>query len=161
MDLKMFLSRPSEHLHKYPDVLKAIYNDTAKENPDADFLLEAINAIQKLSTASQLRTFQAAMGKGPTGKYQWHDLVSKDVLDTLTKKEAKRQAYVAWVAPPLTRLTLLHRIIFEVIQGEMMYVKDLESIGTVRTHSNSRNLLRILKMMNRCMLSLCATPHPL
>ena len=94
MDLKMFLTRPSEHLHKYPDVLKAIYSDTAKENPDAEFLLEAVNAIQKLSTASQLRTFQAAMGKGPTGKLQWHDLVSREVLDGLSKKEQKRQACV-------------------------------------------------------------------
>ena len=92
MDLKMFLSRPSEHLHKYPDMLKAIYDDTARENPDADFLLEAANANQQLSTASQLRTFQAAMGKGPTGKLSWHDLVPKDLLSTLSKKEAKRQA---------------------------------------------------------------------
>jgi hypothetical protein len=92
MDLKMFLTRPSEHLHKYPDMLKAIYDDTAKENPDADFLLEAVHAIQKLSTASQLRTFQAAMCKGPAGKLGYHDLVSKEVLSSMSKKEMKRQA---------------------------------------------------------------------
>ena len=54
------------------------------------------------------------MGKGPAGKWEWFDLVSPDVLATLSKGEQKRQ-----------------NIIFELIKGEMAYVKDLENIETV------------------------------
>ena len=55
------------------------------------------------------------MGKGITGKWEWHDLVSTELRESLPKKEAKRQA-----------------ITFELIKGEMAYVKDLEAIDTVR-----------------------------
>jgi hypothetical protein len=48
--------------------------------------------MRNLSTISQLRTFQSAMGRGPTGKLQWHDLVAPEVRETIPKKEAKRQA---------------------------------------------------------------------
>ena len=100
IDLKSFLSRPSEHLQKYPDLLEAIFNETAEGNPDADFLLEAIQAIRKLQSVSQLRTFQAAMGKGPTGRLEWHELVSEEVRTTMTKQEQKRQAYVTVFLTP-------------------------------------------------------------
>lgn len=92
MDLKTFLNRPTEHLQKYPTVLEAIFNETAEGNPDADFLLEAIQAIKQLQTVAQLRTFQAAMGKGPTGKLEWYDLTPEDVREAMTKQEAKRQS---------------------------------------------------------------------
>ncbi|KAH7922215.1 Dbl homology domain-containing protein [Leucogyrophana mollusca] len=110
LDLKHFLTRPSEHLQKYPLALEAIMNETTEGNPDAYYLAEAIQAIKNLQNVSQLRTFQTAMGKGPTGKWEWHDLVAKDVRESL-KGEAKRQS-----------------IIFELIKGEMAYVKDLENI---------------------------------
>ncbi|EIN06223.1 Dbl domain-containing protein [Punctularia strigosozonata HHB-11173 SS5] len=111
LDLKHFLSRPSEHLQKYPVLLDAVYKETVVGNPDADFLLEAIQAIKSLQTVAQLWTFQSAMCKGPTGKFEWFDLVPEDVRSAIPKKEAKRQA-----------------IIFELIKGEMGYVKDLENI---------------------------------
>ncbi|KAF7317883.1 hypothetical protein MKEN_00876200 [Mycena kentingensis (nom. inval.)] len=111
MDLKHFLNRPSEHLQKYPVLLEAIYHETAVGNPDADYLLEAIGAIKNLQSVAQLRTFQTAMGKGTPGKWEWHDLVSADVRQEMRKEEAKRQA-----------------VIFELIKGEMAYVKDLENI---------------------------------
>ncbi|KAJ7065216.1 CNH domain-containing protein [Mycena amicta] len=111
MDLKHFLNRPSEHLQKYPVLLEAIYHETAVGNPDADYLLEAIGAIKNLQSVAQLRTFQTAMGKGTPGKWEWHDLVSPDVRQEMRKEEAKRQA-----------------VIFELIKGEMAYVKDLENI---------------------------------
>ncbi|KDR80795.1 hypothetical protein GALMADRAFT_60733 [Galerina marginata CBS 339.88] len=111
LDLKHFLNRPSEHLQKYPVLLEAVYNETAAENPDAEFLVEAIVAIKHLQSVAQLRTFQAAMGKGAPGKWEWHDIVSPDVREHFTKQEAKRQS-----------------IIFELIKGEMAYVKDLENI---------------------------------
>ena len=94
LDLKHFLSRPAEHLQKYPITLEAIMNETTEGNPDADFLKEAIEAIKKLQTVAQLWTFQAAMGKGPSGQLQWHNLVSEEYRKSLPKKEAKRQKYV-------------------------------------------------------------------
>jgi len=54
--------------------------------------MEAIEAIKNLQTVAQLRTFQSAMGKGITGKWEWHDLVSPEILKSLGKEEAKRQS---------------------------------------------------------------------
>ncbi|KAI0079115.1 hypothetical protein K474DRAFT_1659617 [Panus rudis PR-1116 ss-1] len=111
LDLKHFLNRPSEHLQKYPVTLEAICNETDGDNPDVDFLKEAIEAIKKLQGFVQLWTFQTSMGKGPAGKLEWHNLVPEEVRKSLPKKEAKRQ-----------------NIIFELIKGEMDYVRDLENI---------------------------------
>ncbi|KAF8626558.1 hypothetical protein AX15_004807 [Amanita polypyramis BW_CC] len=114
LDLKHFLSRPSEHLHKYPVLLEAILNETERDNPDADFLREAIEAFRNLQRIMQLRTFQTAMGKGTPGKWEWHDLVPPELRQAFSKQEAKRQS-----------------IIFELIKGEMAYVKDLENIESM------------------------------
>ncbi|KAL1707909.1 CNH domain-containing protein [Schizophyllum commune] len=114
LDLKHFLNRPSEHLQKYPVLLEAVYNETTEGNADADYLKNAIDALKNLQSAAQLRTFQSAMGKGTPGKWEWHDLVTPEVRQRLVKDEQKRQA-----------------IIFEVIKGEMAYVKDLENIGVM------------------------------
>ncbi|KAJ7623683.1 signal transducer [Roridomyces roridus] len=111
LDLKHFLNRPAEHLQKYPVLLDAIFHETAEGNPDADYLVEAIGAIKNLQSVAQLRTFQTAMGKGAPGKWEWHDLVAPEVRTALPKEEQKRQS-----------------IIFELIKGEMAYVKDLENI---------------------------------
>ena len=92
MDLKHWLNRPSEHLHKYPVVFEAIRTETAEGNPDVDFLKEAVEAMRNLQGIAQLRTFQTAMGKGPTGKFEWHNLVPEDVRNGIAKQEAKRQA---------------------------------------------------------------------
>ncbi|KAF8202439.1 CNH domain-containing protein [Pholiota molesta] len=114
LDLKAFLNRPSEHLQKYTVLLEAALKETAPENSDAEFLVEAIDAIKNLHAISQLWTFQAAMGKGAPGKWEWHDIVSPEVREHFTKQESKRQA-----------------IIFELIKGEMAYVKDLENIQSM------------------------------
>ena len=90
--MKHFLNRPSEHLQKYPVTLEAIRAETAVGNPDADYLAEAIEAIKNLQSVAQLRTFQSAMGRGAAGKWEWHDLVSPEVRQSLLKQEAKRQA---------------------------------------------------------------------
>lgn len=111
LDLKHFLSRPSEHLQKYPPTLEAICKETTEGNPDIEFLKEAIEAIKKLQTVAQLWTFQSAMNKGPSAKLEWYNLVPEEVRKAMPKKEAKRQS-----------------IIFELIKGEMDYVKDLENI---------------------------------
>ncbi|PFH46667.1 hypothetical protein AMATHDRAFT_69289 [Amanita thiersii Skay4041] len=104
LDLKHLLSRPAEHLQKYPMSLEAVLKETERGNPDADFLQEATEAIKNLQSVSQLRTFQNAMGKGTPGKWEWHDLVSQEVRKG---------------------------IIFELIKGEMAYVKDLENIDVM------------------------------
>jgi hypothetical protein len=54
--------------------------------------MEAIEAIKNLQTVAQLRTFQSAMGKGVTGKWEWPDLVANDIRKSLTKEENKRQS---------------------------------------------------------------------
>ncbi|KAK1225868.1 Rho guanine nucleotide exchange factor [Marasmius sp. AFHP31] len=114
LDLKHFLNRPSEHLQKYPVLLEAILKETAEGNPDTSYLKEAIDSIKDLQTFAQLRTFQLAMGKGAAGKWEWHDLVSTELRKKMKKEEAKRQS-----------------IIFELIKGEMAYVKDLENINVM------------------------------
>ncbi|KAF7971187.1 hypothetical protein HWV62_21862 [Athelia sp. TMB] len=111
LDLRHFLTRPSEHLQKYPVLLEAIHGATTEGNPDSDFVMSAVEAIKNLQSVAQLRTFQCAMGRGAAGKWEWHDLVSTDVRQALPKGEAKRQS-----------------IIFELIKGEQAYVKDLENI---------------------------------
>ncbi|KAG6816279.1 hypothetical protein H0H87_007316 [Tephrocybe sp. NHM501043] len=114
LDLKHFLNRPTEHLQKLPGGLEAILKVTEPENADYEALETAIEAIKNLQAVAQLATFQSAMGRGAPGKWEWHDLVSADVMQGLVKGEMKRQA-----------------IIFELIKGEMAYVKDLESIGSM------------------------------
>ncbi|KAH8833385.1 CNH domain-containing protein [Flagelloscypha sp. PMI_526] len=114
LDLKHLLNRPPEHLQKYPVLLDAIHNETARGNPDGEFLVTAIDAIRSLNGVAQLKTFQMAMGRGTPGKWEWHDLAGPEVREKMTKDEMKRQA-----------------IIFELIKGEMAYVKDLENIGVM------------------------------
>ena len=89
MDLKHWLNRPSEHLHKYPVVFEAIRSETAEGDPDIDFLNEAVGAMKNLQGIAQLRTFQKAIGKGPT---EWYSLVPEGVRNEIGKQEAKRQA---------------------------------------------------------------------
>ncbi|KAA1475511.1 Dbl-like domain-containing protein [Dentipellis sp. KUC8613] len=114
IDLKVFLNRPSEHMQKYQLTLEAIAKETAEGNPDADYLMEAVEAFKSLQVVCHLQTFQHAMCRGPTGKYEWHNLVADDVRKDIAKKEQKRQS-----------------IIFELIKGEMQYVKDLENIDVI------------------------------
>lgn len=92
MDLKHFLNRPSDHLQKYPVLLEAILEKTEEENPDTEFLKEAISTIKSLHSFAQLKTFQTAMGKGTPGKWEWHDVVSPELMKSMPKKEVKRQA---------------------------------------------------------------------
>lgn len=72
-------------------LLEAICKETTEGNPDIEFLREAISAIKKLQTVAQLWTWQSAMGKGTTGKLEWHNLVAEDVRETQSKTEIKRQ----------------------------------------------------------------------
>ena len=92
LDLRHYLNRPSEHLQKYPVLLDAIINETHRGNPDGEFLQEAIDAIKSLQQVAQLRTFQSAMCKGFTAKWEWNDLVSREMIKGLSKEEIKRQS---------------------------------------------------------------------
>ncbi|KAG9103502.1 hypothetical protein FRC06_010384 [Ceratobasidium sp. 370] len=114
LDLKYFMHRPQEHLTKYLTILETILNDTEKENADAEYLAEAMQSIRNLHSVAQLRTFQSAMCRGNSGKLEWHNLVSAEVRDGMSKQEVKRQS-----------------VIFELIKGEMEYVKDLELLDSL------------------------------
>jgi hypothetical protein len=91
-DLKHYLNRPREHLKKYPILLEAIVRETAESDPDRDHVQEAIAAIQNLQNDAQLWTFQSAMGKEGTSRWEWHDLVSQDAMMRCSKEEVKRQS---------------------------------------------------------------------
>ena len=66
--------------------------ETDESNPDGDYLREAINVIRDLQDVAQLQTFQSAMTKGSTSKWEWHNLVSQDKKEGFTKEEMKRQS---------------------------------------------------------------------
>ena len=83
---------PQEHLTKYPTILETILNDTEKENADTEYLTEAMQSIRNLQSVAQLRTFQSAMCRGSSGKLEWHNLVSTEIRDGLSKQEVKRQS---------------------------------------------------------------------
>ncbi|KAG8970658.1 hypothetical protein FRC05_000516 [Tulasnella sp. 425] len=114
LDLKHFIGRPSDHLRNYPVLLDATLKETDSENPDVDFLSAAAQAIRNLSSVAQLRTFQNGMARNPNGPKDWHQLVSKEILEATPKKEQQRQS-----------------VIFELIFGEMEFVRDLETIETL------------------------------
>ena len=61
-------------------------------DPDVDLLTEAVGAMRNLQSLAQLKAFQTAMGKGPMGKFEWHELVPEDVRIGIPKQVAKRQA---------------------------------------------------------------------
>ena len=79
-------------MQNYSVLLDAVFRETAAENPDSEFLVEAIEAIKNLQSIAQLRTFQSAMGKGAPGKWHWYDVVPAEIIkEKFSKKEAKRQ----------------------------------------------------------------------
>ncbi|KIK57123.1 hypothetical protein GYMLUDRAFT_247376 [Collybiopsis luxurians FD-317 M1] len=95
-----------------------------EENPDESYLREAIRAMRALWGYAKVKTFQMSMnieasenngGKGSMGdaavKWEWFDLTSEEERKEIGKAEMKRQA-----------------IIFELIKGEMRYVRDLENV---------------------------------
>jgi hypothetical protein len=127
-DIKYLISRPSTQLQRYPAVLDAILNSTDPNDPDRDFLVEALSSIQNLSAMSQLKHFHASKGRGPAGKLEWHDLVPEEQRKSMDKKEQKRQMCVC--ACHLGGLAD-SRQIWELIKGEMEYVADLETIDTL------------------------------
>lgn len=73
-------------------MLEAVLSATVEGNPDGDFLMEAIQAIKQLQSVSQLRTFQAAMCKGPTANMDYAHLISEDFRESLPRQELKRQS---------------------------------------------------------------------
>lgn len=79
-------------MKNYAVLFEAIQKETAKEDPDVELIGKAIVAVKKLGVTAQLCTFQSAMGRGPTGKLEWFDLVPEDVKSKIPKKAAKRQA---------------------------------------------------------------------
>lgn len=48
--------------------------------------------MKDLEGIAQFRTSQMAMCKGPTEKYEWHDLVAEDVRSWIPKQVANCQS---------------------------------------------------------------------
>lgn len=92
LDLKHYLNRPVEHLQKYRVLMEAIYKETDRSNPDGEFLTEAIKALHKLQTLSQVHTFQETVMRGSAKKWDWSDLVTPTERQYFTREEAKRQS---------------------------------------------------------------------
>jgi RHO1 GDP-GTP exchange protein 1/2 len=69
-----------------------VERETDMSDPDGDYLREAINVIRDLQDVAQLQTFQSAMGKGSTSKWEWHNLVSQNKKQGFTKEEISRQS---------------------------------------------------------------------
>lgn len=90
-DIKYLVTRPSTQLQRYPAVIEAILNSTEEDDPDRDFLVEALATIQNLTAMSQLKHFHASKGRGPAGKLEWQDLVPEEQRKSIDKKEQKRQ----------------------------------------------------------------------
>ena len=70
-------------------MLEAILNATEKDDPDRDFLVEALSSIQNLSAISKLKLFHASKGRGI--KMQWFEIVPEEERKLIDKKEQKRQ----------------------------------------------------------------------
>ncbi|OXG26963.1 hypothetical protein C359_04993 [Cryptococcus neoformans Bt120] len=113
-DIRHLITRPSAQLQRYPALLEGILNVTDSDDPDREFLSQALQSIQFISSLSQLKLFHASKGRGPASKLEWFDLVTEEDRKTIPKKEQKRQM-----------------LIWELIQGEIQYVADLEVLGTV------------------------------
>ena len=131
-DIKYLVTRPSTQLQRYPAVIEAILNATASDDPDQDFLVEALSSIQNLSAISQLKLFHASKGRGPAGKLQWFDLVPEEQRNLMDKKEQKRQMLAHLLS--MQAVTNERRQIWELIEGEMEYVADLETIENLFVH---------------------------
>jgi hypothetical protein len=86
------LNRPVEHLQKYRVLLEAIYKETNRNNHDGDYLTEAIKALNKLQTLSQVHAFQETVMRGSTKVWGWSDLVTPLERQYFTREEAKRQS---------------------------------------------------------------------
>lgn len=120
-DIRHLITRPSAQLQRYPALLEGILNVTESDDPDREFLSQALHSIQSISSLSQLKLFHASKGRGPASKLEWFDLVNEEERKTIPKKEQKRQM-----------------LIWELIQGEIQYVADLEVLGTVSHRSTLR-----------------------
>ena len=92
MDLKHWLNRPLDHMHKYPAIFEYLRSVTAGGNPDVKILKEAVEVMRVLQGVARLKAFQMAMGEGLTVKSEWHDFVPEDVRSEIPNHVAKRQA---------------------------------------------------------------------
>ncbi|KZV64681.1 Dbl homology domain-containing protein [Peniophora sp. CONT] len=114
-DLKTSLNLPMEHVAGYELMLNGIADSKVfARHPGLDTLREAASALQTLHAACSLQAWQHARGCAPRDKQQWHDLLSEQARANIDEKEQKRQS-----------------IIFELIKGEMEYVRDLENIDKI------------------------------
>jgi len=73
-------------------LLEAIYSNTDRNNPDGDFLTEAIKALGKLDTLTRVCSFQETAKREPAKRSEWSDLVTPAERQYFTSEQAKRQS---------------------------------------------------------------------
>lgn len=112
--LRYLLNTPANHLKEYPKALQDILTYTPPDDPDFDFLTEALTSIESIANLTALKLWHATLGRPPGGPLQWWKIVPQPVQAAMTKEEIQRQ-----------------NAIWELIDGEMDYVADLEAMETV------------------------------
>ncbi|KAL7421168.1 Rho guanine nucleotide exchange factor [Cryptotrichosporon argae] len=117
LDLDRLIARPSAHLQRFPVVLESLLQATPVDDPDYDFIAEALTSIQDLSAIAQLKLFHASRGRGPGSKIEWYEIVPQQVRDSMEKKEFQRQMHI-----------------WQLILSEMQYVSDLEIVDNLFVH---------------------------
>lgn len=95
-DLRYLLKRPAVHLQKYPAALEEILKATAGNDPDYDFLAEALSSIQNISYLAQLKLYHATHGRSvdpgdKAANIKYYDIIPASVKESLHPKEFKRQ----------------------------------------------------------------------
>jgi RHO1 GDP-GTP exchange protein 1/2 len=101
LTLKHFLTRPSEHMGKYPVLLQALEKETVEDSfePDRakerDNLQKAIVTANRLSTLAQLRTWQKDMMRNePYKSWQWPNVAGEEERNKVDKVQYKWNLYV-------------------------------------------------------------------
>lgn len=112
--LRYLLNLPANHLKEYPKALQEILQYTPPEDPDFDFLTESLNSIESIANLTALKLWHATLTRPPGGPLAWWNIVPAAVKDAMDEKQIERQA-----------------TIWELIDGEMNLVADLEAIETI------------------------------
>ncbi|KAK7437358.1 Rho guanine nucleotide exchange factor [Stygiomarasmius scandens] len=113
-DLYYYLDRTLDHLQRQRPLFEALTKEVIVGSSDTGTLNKFIGALGDFQGMIRPRMFRRSMTSGDLGRSGWHNLSSEELNNGLEEREEKRQS-----------------IIFELIKGEMSYVKDLENTETV------------------------------
>ncbi|TCD69644.1 hypothetical protein EIP91_006871 [Steccherinum ochraceum] len=118
-----FLKLPLDLMDSHSTDLKKLRSETPRDHPDFEGLQRAVDALTEINALISLRSYQASPVGGQTNESKsWHNLVPDEMKSTVSDKERKRQS-----------------ILFELIDGERVFVNDLKFIKTkLRDHLRAR-----------------------